>query len=141
MCLNINKEKSKICMPQECVFLGYQISKKNENYSLDVSEKNKEKMRKKTQEIVKSAINNGDLWWNKLGEVHRGWINYFYLCEQHVLDNFLKDLQEKEMELINNEVNDSNHINVLFKSLIQSKEYVLPLEWLRCLKKRENENG
>lgn len=131
--LKVNKEKSRICEPQRCTFLGYGFLKlRDGTYGIITSEKNKKKIYERVCNLIQNTSNCGESYWDKLGSVHRGWINYFGLSEINDLTNFLEIVQEKEMKLLQNVLEEEkmNGNNILQKSFPRSKEFIFFMDWL-----------
>jgi len=140
--LNINKEKSKICTPEECVFLGYQIVKSSRNsYGLDISKKNKRRIIRKIYFFINNISKYRCQWWDRVGAFHRGWLNYFKLAEADDLVKFVERAQRIEVWLMKKKIAEEREKGneIPLESILKSKGFIFMKEWLPIVMSRRKQ--
>lgn len=139
--LKVNDSKSKICTPQQCEFLGFQIVKrKNGTYGLEVCQKNKQKMYRKLCKLINNMPQFGEQWWDRIGAFHRGWINYFCISERDSFIYLLHSIQRDEIWLLKQKIAQEKvkGNKIPEESFPRSRGFIFLLDWLpTAMRKKE----
>jgi len=128
--LSINKEKSKISVPNGCDFLGYTLRRTQEGtYALAVCGKNCTKLYHKIRNLLLVKKMNEDERFRRLGLVHRGWLNYFTMAQKSRMETFINKIQKWELQMLESRKKEMAEPEKMEMALLNSKEFVLLQDW------------
>lgn len=128
--LSINKEKSKICIPHGCEFLGYTLRKSEDGtYALAVCGKNCTRLYHKISNLLLGKKMNEDERFRRIGLIHRGWLNYFSMAQKKRIEVFINKIQKWELQMLENRKKKMIEPEEMERALFNSKEFVLLQDW------------
>lgn len=99
--LKVNREKSKVSIPTHSTLLGFSFYRRSKRWMVRIAPKSlmriKEKIREQTRRNKPVPLTTRTL---KLGEIIRGWVNYFSIAEAKSHMKGLDELTRKRFRII-----------------------------------------
>lgn len=141
LCLQLNKEKTKIVRPEQLCYLGYSFQKLgNGKYGFALNDTVKERMLKRMQRHIRKGDIVSEQWWDRIGTFNRGWINYYRNVEVGMME-FLKQAEQFQNMLLYKRLEEQIAEMDRWKcmdALYSSRQFVLPVDWYQhCVKEKE----
>lgn len=138
--LYLNQTKTKVVTADDLEYIGYGFKKdETDKYVLALNEKTKEKMYQNMQKIINKQFKNSVQWWDRIGSFNRGWINYYSFIASAELNEFLTEAEKHQIALIHEYIETIRNIEKkkeLQWTFLDSKQYVLPIQWIEEIERR-----
>ena len=132
--LNINREKTNITAPEGAQYLGYSFKKDtNGQYELSISEKVQQKLLSKMDKHIQCYGPDKTEWWNRLGCIHRGWINYYQQVNRQTMQSFLSDAEKTEFQKIHSKIFKNEFSHNCWAHILEADNYISLTQWYLAL--------
>lgn len=140
--LSLNMEKTKVTVPEKMDYLGYSFIKRGDKYVPCVSSNSVNKLHTKIEKSVRWVFSDDSIWFNRIGALNRGWLNYFRYADPDQLMEIAKQAEYKQVyEMLCNfryGKLDGRHQHELLP-VLDSKGFTMMTKWCEELEKSGND--